>query len=375
MEAIHHDYREKSEKLAFYYVYKSLAHPERDRLVQPVTIEERLKHVSAARRQFDTRIPWLADTMANDLKHALGDRPNSEFIISPEGSILVSRSWSDPETLRADLEKFIGKTKTVTSPSDLDRKTEAAPASKVASGVVPRTEKPEGAMAVIVRPVSPKSEKEQAEETFYVKLRAEADRDLMNLGKGKLHLGFHLDPVHTVHWNNLADPLHFEFKAPKEVKLSISKGSAPKVKAPSDIDPREFLIEVDSSAGRIEQPLELEVSYFACNDEEGWCRAVTHRYQIELRHDRDAGSVRSPGAGRRVDRRQRPGGREGLGQRRRPDAGQMLERMDANGDGAISLEEARGPMIDRFKMMDTNENGSLSREELQKHFERRSNLR
>ena len=313
--------------------------------------------------------------MTNDLKHALGDRPNSEFIISPEGRILVSRSWSDPETLRADLEKLIGKTKTVTSPSDLNRKIRSAPTSKIASGIVPRTQKPEGSMAVIARPISPKDDKEKAKEIFYVKLRAEADRGLMDQGKGKLHIGFHLDPVHTVHWNNLADPLHFEFTTPKGIKMSTSKGSAPKVKAPSDIDPREFLIEVDASAGRIEQPLELEVSYFACDDEEGWCRAVTHRYQIELKRDRDAGSVRSSGGGRGLERRQRPGGRGGLGQRRRPDAGQMLERMDANEDGAISLDEARGPMVDRFKMMDADKNGSLSREELQKHFERRSNLR
>ena len=346
MGALHHDYREKSEKLAFYYVYKSLARPERDRLVQPVTIDERLKH-------------------------APDDRPNSEFIISAEANILVSRSWSNTETLRADLKKFIGKTKAVTSPSELDRKTEAAPTSKIASGVVPRTEKPEGAMAVIVRPLSPKSEKEQAEETFYIKLRTEADRNLMNLGKGKLHL----DPVHTVHWNNLADPLHFEFKAPKEVKLSTSKGCAPKVKAPSDIDPREFLIEVDSSTGKIEHPLQLEVSYFACDDEKGWCRAVTHHYEIELRRDRDADSIRAPEAGRGFDRRQRPGGRGDFGQRPQPDAGQMLERMDANEDGAISLEEARKPMIDRLKIMDTDENGSLTKDDLLKHFERRSSRR
>ncbi len=325
--------------------------------------------------QLDTKIPWLADTMTNDLKHAFGDRPNSEFIISPEGRILVSRSWSDPATLRADLEKLIGKTKTVTSPSDLNRKTKAAPISKIASGIVPRTPKPEGAMAVIVRPITPKGDKEQAKEIFYVKLRAEADGELINEGRGKLHIGFHLDPVHTVHWNNLAAPLHFEFKTPKGIKMSSSKGSAPKIKTPSDIDPREFLIDVDSSSGRIARPLELEVSYFACDDEEGWCRAVTHRYEIELRRDRDAGSVRPPGGGRGFDRRQRPGGRGGFGERRRPDAGQMIERMDTNGDGVISRDEARGPMADRFKMMDIDENGLLSREELQKHLERRSSRR
>jgi len=313
--------------------------------------------------------------MANDLKHAFGDRPNSEFIVSPEGRILVSRSWSEPEILRADLEKFIGKTKTVTSPSDLDRKPQAPPESKIASGIVPRTEKPEGATAVIVRPLMTKGDKDHAKETFYVKLRAEADRGLMDQGTGKLHIGFHLDPVHTVHWNNLAEPLHFELKTPKGVKLSPSKGAATKVKTPSDIDPREFLIEVDSSTGRVDHPLELEVSYFACDDEEGWCRAVTHRYEIELRRDRDAGTVRSAGGGRGFDRRPRPGGRGRFGQRRKPDAEELLKRMDANGDGAISRDEARGPMIERFKLMDADGNGAVSREEMDKHLERAGNSR
>ena len=355
--------------MAFYYVYKSLAHPERDRLVQPVTIEERLAHVSAARKQLDTRIPWLADTMSNDLKHALGDRPNSEFIISPEGRILVSRSWSDPETLRADLEKLVGKVKTVTSPSELDRKPKAAKTSRIASGVVPRLEKPEGASAVVARPVIKKDEEGGKKEVFYAKLRAEADRGLLMEGKGKLHIGFHLDPVHTVHWNNLADPLRFEIKAPKGIKLSTSKGVAPKVKDPSDIDPREFILEIDSGNGRLEQPLELEVFYYACDDEEGWCRAVSHQYEIELKRDRDAGSVRTARGGGGFER-QRPGGRGGFQQRRRPDMAELLSRMDTDGDGVIARSEARGPMTDRFDLMDADGNGSISREEMSKHFER-----
>lgn len=263
----------------------------------------------------------------------------------------------------------------MTPPSDLVRKPKAAPKSKIASGIVARKEKPEGATAVMVRPLMAKGNRDNDEETFYVKLRAEADRGLIDMGRGTLHLGFHLDPIHTVHWNNLAEPLCFELKGPAGIKLSNGKGSAPKVNAPSDIDPREFLIEIDSSVGKIGQPLHLEVSYFACDDEEGWCRAVTHQYEIELRRDRDAGSVRSPGAGRGFDRRQQPGGRGGFGQRRRPDPEQMLERLDTNGDGVISLAEARGPMIDRFKTMDADNDGSLSRNELQKHFERRSSRR
>ena len=84
----------------FFYVYKSLAHPEKDGYVQPLILDERLAHIAAARERLDTRIPWLADSMKNDLKHAFGDRNNSEFVISPEGKLVIARSWSDPEQLR-----------------------------------------------------------------------------------------------------------------------------------------------------------------------------------------------------------------------------------------------------------------------------------
>ena len=32
-----------------------------------------------------SRIPWIADATTNALKYALGDMPNSEFIIDPDG--------------------------------------------------------------------------------------------------------------------------------------------------------------------------------------------------------------------------------------------------------------------------------------------------
>jgi len=149
----------------------------------------------------------------------------------------------------------------------------------------------------------------------------------------------------------------------------MNKGVAPEVKAPSDIDPREFLLEIDFANGEIDQPLELKVHYFACDDEEGWCRAVSHQYRIELRRDRDAGSVRSAGAQGGPDR-QRPGGRGGFQQRPRPDMAELFSRMDTDGDGSIARSEARGRMIDRFDLMDADGNGSISREEMSKHFER-----
>ena len=71
METLERDYT--PEGVQFFYLYKQLAHPELDHYVDPYTLEERLMHVAQAERQLGSRIPWLADAMTNELKHALGD--------------------------------------------------------------------------------------------------------------------------------------------------------------------------------------------------------------------------------------------------------------------------------------------------------------
>ena len=43
-------------------------------------------------------------------------------------------------------------------------------------------------------------------------------------------------------------------------------------------------------------PIELTVRYFACNDDEGWCKPVTQHYVIHWLPDRDAGSPRRGGS-------------------------------------------------------------------------------
>ena len=69
-----------------------------------------------------------------------------------------------------------------------------------------------------------------------------ADAGVLNSGSGKLYLGFHLDPFHGAHWNNLTEPLKYEFELPEGVKIAKSSGEAAKVKAVSDANPREFLL-------------------------------------------------------------------------------------------------------------------------------------
>ena len=284
METIYRDYAPQG--VNFYYIYKTLAHPELDGYIEPFTLEERLMHVKEAQRTLGSEITWISDTMSNDLKHALGDSPNSEFVIDPTGKIVRMRAWSRPDELRRDLEQLVGPVENPTRVSDLNLKIEAPP-KVAASGVVPRVRVPGRMMPVKIEPQS-------SSQPFYMKLRAEVDQRLLRDGEGVLYLGFHPDPLYHVHWNNLVDPVKFEITAPDGITVSPATGEGPKVKEASDIDPREFLVEIKKS-GDSQEPLQLAVRYFACNDEEGWCIAISQGYAISLEPDRDGGRARSRG--------------------------------------------------------------------------------
>ena len=87
LETIYRDYASKG--VQFYFVYKTLAHPENDGYLNLLTLTERLMHIQEAKRTFKgATLPWLCDNMANDLKKALGGLNNPEFISDPEGKIV-----------------------------------------------------------------------------------------------------------------------------------------------------------------------------------------------------------------------------------------------------------------------------------------------
>jgi hypothetical protein len=208
---------------------------------------------------------------------------------------------------------------------------------------------------------------------FYAKLRAEADGDLLSDGKGKLYLGFHLDPLYHVHWNNRTKPLEFEVIAPEGVSVSPNNGSAPKVEEPADADPREFLVRVKGAGGG-NAPLELSVRYFACDDANTFCVPVEQRYLVHLEPDPDGGRVRERG-----------GGREGFGGRgmgRGPggpgslnDLAAMIMGFDADGDGRVTRAELPERMRQRFERMDDNGDGAIDAEEAQAVAERMARYR
>lgn len=321
-------------------MYKSLAHPELvGGLVQPFTLEERLAHAREARRRLGASIPWLVDAIDNRLKHTLGDRPNSEFVIDAKGRIAVKRAWSHPGELRKDLERLVGPVERITRESEIVLKFEPPPKAPAAQGVVPRLKRPR-MQAIVAEPkIDPKGQ------PFFAKLRAEADADLIRDGQGQLYLGFHLDPIHGAHWNNLTQPLKFKLDLPSGAKFKSDSGTGAVAKATNDVDPREFLIDVENWPEG--QPVRLTVTYAACVGESS-CHVVRQEYVLHLRRDRDGGGARGEGAGYWEPAQF---------------VRQMMNR-DKNKDGKLSVREVQGLVRPHFDHFDTNKDGLLDAKEL-----------
>ena len=334
---MYRDYGPKGVK--FFFIYKSLAHPElAGHYVQPFTLEERLAHSRQAEKQLGATIPWLVDGMDNRLKHALGDRPNSEFIIDPKGQIVRKRAWSHPAQVRKDLEELVGRVERITREEDVKLNVQLPLKESAPRGVVKRIARPR-MQAIAMKPVfDPKGP------PFYAKLRVEATPGLLNDGKGKLYLGFHLDPFHRAHWNNLNPPLNFKLELPEGVKFAKSSGEAGKVAAAADSDPREFLVDVEEWPK--DKPIKLTVTYSACVEEA--CHVVRQEYVLRLHRDPDGGGARGAGAGF---------------WNAEEFTKQLLSR-DKNGDGKLDRTEVMGLVLPHFADFDVNKDGLLDAEEL-----------
>ena len=336
--------------------------------IDPVTLEERLAHIQAAKESLKTEFHWLCDNMENQFKHAMGDAPNSEFIVDPDGKVVGKRLWCRPEDLRQDLAKLVGPSQTRTTVRDLGYQIEPQ-AKQAARGVVPRLKLP-GRMT----PLKIESRSEDDDTPLYVKLRAEADDDLLRSGEGTLYLAFHLDPIHEVHWNNQVDPIEIDIAAPEGVQLSSTQLHGPKVEQAADADPREFLIDVrgaDAKGG----PIELTVKYFACDDAQTFCVPVTQHFRVQFERDPEAGWRMAAGMGRRMMGRDAgPGGPAGNRNR----AAQMIQRMmsrDANGDHKLSPDEMPERARQMFQRMDADGDGFIDESEIRTMAERMGNRR
>ncbi len=347
VEAIYRDY---VEKVDFYYLYKTLAHPENHSYIQPIQIEERLTHIVEAKEKLQTKIPWLADPMTNEVSSVFGLTPNSEFLFDNKGTIIYMNTWSDAEQLRKALVELVGTATEISTIESLGLPM-VLPVSTPSEEVVTRITVVETLIPIVVRP-------ENNTSPYYVKLRAEATSDLLQDGSGGLYFGFHLDPIHNVHWNNLVDPLKYEITVPVGTTINKAIGKAPKINQVSDTDPREFLIEVNNWKSGDHLP--IKVIYYACDEDDKWCRIEVQNYTLILDPDAYAGGV----IGR--SHRSRPGGSNSGG---RPMQGgnSMIERMmsfDKNKDELLTKNELPERMRRRFNIMDADKDGFISSKEI-----------
>lgn len=339
LEAVYRDYQPKGVK--FFFVYRAVAHPElRGNYLQTFTLDERLAHARQAGRQLGSSIPFLVDPMDNRLKRALGSRANCEYLIDPEGKVVRKRMWSNPNEVRRDLEKLVGKVDAVTSPEDLKLKVEGEPIAETAPrGFVERLSRA-GMWPLVIDP-----QIEKSVEPFFAKLRVEADIPLLDTGKGKLYLGFHLDPLYKMHWNKLSKPLRFEITLPDGVLFSVTSGQARVIDAESDCDPREFMIDV--SEWPKNKAVILTVDYAACSELD--CHIVRQEYVLTRERDPNGG-------------RAGPAGFRGV---LTPQAMvKLLLVGDKDDDGRLTRQEITSVLRRSFAQYDNNRDGVLDKNEI-----------
>ena len=260
--------------MEFFYIYKPLAHPEYENYVKPFTIQERLMHVMEAKRRLGSSITWLADTMDNDYHKIVGETPNSELVIDPNGVVVARRAWSDPDLLRKDLERLVGPVDNETQIEDLDLPQQEM-IGTVAKGIVPRVERPEGMMPMMIEP-----NLDSSRAPFYTKLRAEGTMDFYRTGKGQMYLGFHLDPLYRVHWNNEAPAMSYEITADDGVTISPAEATGARPEEKADADPREFLVDVEADLPG--KGFDITVRYYACDDALTFCIPVKQEYRVTM---------------------------------------------------------------------------------------------
>ncbi len=277
------DYASKG--VQFYYVYKSLAHPGWNNYTAPFSMDERLLHLAEAERKLQTKIPWLCDGMDNGFAEAMGSAPNSEFIIDAGGKIIARHGWNKPHRLRAELDALVGPVDNPIDPASL-RLPDPLPTAAAATGLVAGIDKPPFMRPILLKPV------QTGDQPFYAKLRAEADAGLLSSGRGELYLGFSLDPLYDVHWNNLVTPIHVDLEGPESITFEPPTFDGPKVQEAADADPREFLSKV--KYWDTDDVVVVKVTYYACNDRAGWCKRVEQAYELQLHPSRESGHAFRP---------------------------------------------------------------------------------
>lgn len=276
VEAAYADYAPKG--VQFFYFYKSLRHPELNGYLQAQNLQERLLQLEEARHKLGTKAPWIADTIDDSIRIGLRSGSNSIYLVSPDGTLIWAAPKMDADGLRAALAKAVGPVAKPTQTTDLELPQVEKQSKAINEDSQLGVARPDGLSTLSIIPAKP-------EETYYVKLRAEATPELLKTGTGRLFLGFYPDPIHGAHWNNLAPPMKYELGLPKGVEATPASATAKKGEGDSDTLPRQFW--VDIKADKTPGDIGLELHYFGCTPD--LCMALTQEYTIRFKAE-DRGS-------------------------------------------------------------------------------------
>jgi predicted outer membrane repeat protein len=350
VEAAALDYAPKG--VNFFYIYHYLAHPENNGYIQPFTLDERARQMADAANLLHTRVPWLCDTMDNQAAKALEQKSDNLFIFNQDGLEEYAGQIDDEPALRSALRGLAGETATPTALQSIarpDLKPVDMPQARVVKRVVtdPQREK---FLPLQTTPLDSRA-------PFCVKMRVEANEELLKTGNGRMVLGFHIDPIYAVEWNNLGSTLAYAMKVPAGSAVAPSANEAEKVtQQVTDTDPREFLLEARKL--NLSQPIAITVSYSVYASASKRNLDLVQEYMIYLDRDRFGGDV----FGRQI-----PAPGESKPPKGKPNTpgrfGDLLRRFDIDRDGALSRDEAPDGLRSRWNDADANRDGKVDGEE------------
>lgn len=352
IEAISKDF--KPLDVQSFYIYRALAHPENNGYLQPYILQERIRQVQQAKSLLRTKTPWLYDCMDNQVLKALtNDTESNVFIYTAEGGELYHGALDDDASLRNVLTDAAGASPTVTDPNRyssprISPKNIAKPDLLDRVRFNPDTEP---FSPILVRP-------KKSKHPFYVKLRAEGNDNLLETGNGRLYLGFHIDPLYSIQWNNSADPLKYTIRTPVGLAAPTTD-QAPEIKLQLyDTEPREFVLttrQLDLS-----KPLLLRVEYSVYSPQTDKSIKVSQHYAIHIERDPFGGKAYR----RQILHYDPP-------RKNKVSMPAALRHLDANKDGRLSRAELTGNLWSKFPQMDTNKDGYLSANEYRNYLNSR----
>jgi|GEM_PF-1478032 len=337
IEAAHADYA--SHCIDFYYVFQSLRHPELGGYVQAQNDKERGLQIVAAKEKLKTTVPWLADTIDDNIRVALRASSQTVYLISPNGHIIYAGNRLDGPALREAIAQEVGYASTYSAPQSLNLPFIGRTPQMVNVDTELQVKRPEGMVILSIKPTHP-------DKTYYVKLRAEAEPKLLKTGTGRLFLGFYPDPIHKACWNNLTEPMKYELTLPEGVKADPVTAQAKGGPGEKDSQPRQFWVDIESGeAGKTPDKAKLALHYFACTPD--MCTALTHEYTIhftaEDRNSRTFGFNRGKGRPQRGGAQRGQGTQRGQGAQRGQGGQSTLRGQGQRGQGQGGLNRPGAP--------------------------------